>query len=383
MNILHLASFSGNIGDNAQINGLKNILRKDLAPPLTYHPLEIRSFYQSRKDAYFNSELAQSINQYDLFLIGGGGFFEMNFPQSTTGTTLDWNDAFIEQIEIPMVFYGLGCNQLSEPHPACIDSFITFLSKLRKKNNVLISVRNDGSKEAIQQYVPQNISDTIYEIPDSGFYFKPNPQFQNRNHPLLPENSLTLAICLAGDELIARYKDPSNAATSLAKELSQALEITPHLHIIFFPHIHKDISYAYHVIEQLPDKHRRNRVHTAPCFQGEKASQFLFHLYSRSQLVLSNRFHGVVVPLSLQRPTLPLCDFASRKIKSLSHKLNLHPFSLKSGLPFHGLSSILTTELENPQPQLTLQQKHIIEMRQKSAVYNEQISKLIANFQSQ
>ena len=61
MKVLQLASFSGNIGDNAHVSGLRNCLQQHLGSDLTFHDLEIRRFYKSWNEANFDSDL------------GGGG----------------------------------------------------------------------------------------------------------------------------------------------------------------------------------------------------------------------------------------------------------------------------------------------------------------------
>lgn len=73
MRILHLASFSGNIGDNVSYMGFHNLLKTlDLSPQITQ--LEMRKFYDNYKESdkrYFNQDLIDEINSYDLCICGG------------------------------------------------------------------------------------------------------------------------------------------------------------------------------------------------------------------------------------------------------------------------------------------------------------------------
>ncbi|WP_301009429.1 hypothetical protein [Helicobacter sp. UBA3407] len=77
--ILHLASFSGNIGDNISHIGFKNLLNQ-LHLDLDITRLEIRKFYNNYNlsdKRFFNQELISEINSYDGCIIGGRGLYEL------------------------------------------------------------------------------------------------------------------------------------------------------------------------------------------------------------------------------------------------------------------------------------------------------------------
>lgn len=74
MNILHIASFKGNIGDNISHIGLYNLLQK-LNIPTNTQKIEMRRFYNNytHKDKLsFDEKLIETINQFNLCIIGGG-----------------------------------------------------------------------------------------------------------------------------------------------------------------------------------------------------------------------------------------------------------------------------------------------------------------------
>ena len=78
MKILHVASFKGNIGDNASHMGFYKILKLHLID-FKVKKIEIRKFYKNYKksDALsFDDKFVESINNYDLCIIGGGGFLD-------------------------------------------------------------------------------------------------------------------------------------------------------------------------------------------------------------------------------------------------------------------------------------------------------------------
>lgn len=326
MNFLQLASFSGNIGDNAQISGLRYSLKRHFGESLTFSDLEIRQFYQSWNELRFDREFAHFSNQNDALIIGGGGFFDMNFPYSASGTTIDISNEVFDLIEVPIVFYALGCNQLRAPAPECVDKFRQFLDNVLADDKSLVSVRNDGSYDVIEQYLGPFYAERIHEIPDPGFFFQPDESFCNLYNPLLNPNFSYLGICLAGDDPHLRYGSKSGFAESMAEALRDFLNMETTTNLIFFPHIYKDIDIIHSVLEFFPDQLRRMRVQIAPCFQGNPAEQYIFSLYRKCELIISNRFHGVVVPISLGIPAVAFCDHATRKVAALMDKINLPEF---------------------------------------------------------
>ena len=91
MKILHLASFSGNIGDNASHMGLRKIL-SELLDFNQINNIEIRDFYKSTSEKYkkyFDETFVDLCNNYDLVIWGGGGYLDYWVPDSKTGSTFD------------------------------------------------------------------------------------------------------------------------------------------------------------------------------------------------------------------------------------------------------------------------------------------------------
>ena len=323
MKILQLASFSGNVGDNAHVAGLRNSLKHHLGSDLTFQNMEIRCFYKSWNEAHFDHEFAKEVNQYDALIIGGGGIFDMNFPYSVTGTTIDLPNEILDSIQVPVIFYGLGCNQLQDPAKECIVKFRAFLDKVLTENKCLVSVRNDGSLEVIEKYVGHSYSERIHEIPDPGFFFQLDDAYTGMYDSLLKKGEHYMGLCIAGDEAQSRYGDKEHFVIEMGKALQTILKGNPDLNLVFFPHIYQDIAIIYGILKHLPDPTRRLKTLMAPCFQGLHAEQHIFSLYKKCDLVVSNRFHGIVVPVTLGIPSIAFCDLATRKVNKLIEKINL------------------------------------------------------------
>ena len=110
MKIIHLASFLGNIGDNASHIGLKKVL-DSLVGDYVKEEVEIRRFYANynKSDSLrFDDDFLKYLQNFDLWLIGGGGYLDNQIKDSATGTTLDMSKSFIDKLDIPTIILSSG-----------------------------------------------------------------------------------------------------------------------------------------------------------------------------------------------------------------------------------------------------------------------------------
>jgi polysaccharide pyruvyl transferase WcaK-like protein len=170
LKVLHLASFSGNMGDNANHRGIRKIFNKYLNFNMTYDELEIREFYISWGKRFFDSSFADLVNDYDLLIIGGGNFFDLYLDKSVTGTTINMTEQILQKIKTPIVFFGVGFDPYKGITDELINRFKRFLDNLLESEKVFISLRNDGSVENIKKYIGEEYVKYICKVPDGGFY---------------------------------------------------------------------------------------------------------------------------------------------------------------------------------------------------------------------
>lgn len=130
LKVLHLASFNGNIGDNANHNGFYHLFKKNITKNVEFDQLEMRRFYFSWDDRKFDESFVKEVNQYDLLVIGGGNFFDITWPDSATGTTLDLKKSILDKIKTPIFFnaLGLGYGIDKDFNQKAVNKFDDFLS---------------------------------------------------------------------------------------------------------------------------------------------------------------------------------------------------------------------------------------------------------------
>jgi len=147
---LHLASFIGNIGDNANHNGFYNFLFQNKDFKFEIDRLEIREFYWKKR--FFDKSFVDLVNQYDLLIIGGGNYFELWVENSPTGTSIAIELELLKQIKTTILFNALGVDPGQGISKINIQKFRNFLDLLIERKD-FISIRNDGAKDTIIEYI--------------------------------------------------------------------------------------------------------------------------------------------------------------------------------------------------------------------------------------
>lgn len=342
LKVLHLASFSGNIGDNANHAGARAQFAQNLSFQLDYTELEIREFYW--KQRFFDDDFISYANQFDLLLIGGGNYFELWVENSRTGCSIDLPPELLAKIQCPVIFYGLGVDAGQGVPDACLQRFREFMDYLLAHDRFFVAVRNDGAVATLEKYLGNCYAQAVFAVPDGGFFVRPG----NHEHPELVSFPRNLVINLAGDMLDTRFKGGGDflSADGFFKEfarcIEQLLEINTDLGAVFVPHIFRDYAPVSAVIEYLPDAIRRRRIAVAPYLVGTAGGDKQFSLYQHASLVLAMRFHANVCPIGMGVPTLGLVCYP--QISHLYRELNLSEYAVDVTLD--GFSTKLSAQAQ-------------------------------------
>lgn len=306
--ILHVASFTGNIGDNASHLGLYNVLKTVLGDRLDIEQVEIRRFYKKYSLAdkmNFDLEFTQKANAKDLLILGGGGFLDYWVPNSETGTTFDMSDEILDKLIVPTLFVSVGCMPHQPVPEGNIDKFHHFLQKVGSKKNMRIAVRNDGSILEIKRLFGSEFEGIITEILDNGFFYEPSLKFSCR---LLEKPYIAINTTL--DQLTMKNRMIGNINYSQLREellslLQRIIDETDYS-LVFVSHIFKDLQAFRELLEGMNDFYIRSRVAIAPYLQGNYGCNYLMSVYNQADSVLSMRFHANVCPLSMGKRTVGL-----------------------------------------------------------------------------
>lgn len=321
MRVLQVASFNGNIGDYANHMGFRHEIKK-WVPDIEFTNLEMRYFYRSWNKRKFDESFANMANEYDLLVFGGGGFFELKWDYSATGTTIDLSTEILNRIKRPILFNCIGTSVAKGASDQAIEKFDKFLTNVIERND-FVTVRNDGSYELLNRIYKNKYSDSIMKVPDGGFFCSPTEHEQ----PLIVPGYTNICINIAGDMPEIRFPggeklNREEFILEIAEFCNQILDQNQNIRLIFVPHIASDLKVISEVMGCISDWNLRLRVSCAGCYNGEATDGLMnFDLYRQSDLVLGMRYHANVVPIGMGIPTIMLGTYAPHL--ALCHDLDI------------------------------------------------------------
>lgn len=332
MRILHVASFAGNIGDNASHIGLVEILG-EYFKDINIERLEIRKFYknyQHEDKQVFDLQFIKYANKFDMLVIGGGGFLDYWVEGSATGTTVDMAPSLVGSIEVPTLICSVGCMPHKNVPEGNIEKFRQFLDAVEENPKVRIALRNDGSIQSIRDDVGIQYLSNIPEVLDNGFFF--DTDFASPLH----ERNKYIAINVTCDQLKMKGLDVGSIDKS--QYLSSLSQLVDHVinnmgyEVIFVPHIYSDLIAISEVLEMLDDFVVRQYVSVAPCLQHDEGAKAVFSVYKNSELVIGSRFHANVCSIAMGVPAVGLA--ALSRVKYVYDQLGMTDSYVTLGYDF-------------------------------------------------
>lgn len=306
LKVLHLASFDGNIGDNANHFGFYKNLRNIKNFTFEITQLEIREFYWGI--SYFDDDFVSLVNKYDLLIIGGGNYFELWVENSPTGTSVAIELYNLAKIKTPIIFNALGVDCGQGTSVQNLKKFCKFLDAIIDRKD-FISVRNDGATKTINKFIGEKYLSHIVSCPDAGFLVEVDPP-----HKYYTGKKI-LAVNIVCDMPEVRFSgmggnlNYSQFKNEFSSVISSFLKHYNSFEVVFVPHIFSDLKVIYEIIELIPDSIRRRKISVAPLMHGTDSFKHVMSIYNEANLTLANRFHANICSLGLGTPTIGLGNY--------------------------------------------------------------------------
>lgn len=312
LKVLHLASFNGNIGDDANHQGFYKYLNKNKEFSFNIEELEIREFYWKNK--LFDNSFVELVNKYDLLIIGGGNFFELWVENSPTGTSISIELKLLKKINTPIIFNSVSVDPGQGASKNNINKFKNFINLLVQRDD-FISIRNDGSKKSVIEHLGKKYLKYFNHTVDAGFFsdsYKPTKYYKEKRY---------IAINIAYDMQDIRFKHITyiKFLDTFKKFINKFLKKNSSYEIVFVPHIFRDITFITDLLNILDDKTRRTKISVAPLLHGKNSFKEVMSVYKGAEFVLANRFHANVCSIGLNKKTIGLINY--RQIKDLYKEL--------------------------------------------------------------
>jgi polysaccharide pyruvyl transferase WcaK-like protein len=310
INILHLASHTGNIGDNASHIGLKKILSKTLKKKYNITQLEIRksyNIYSGNDKLVYDEKFAKKVNRYDLLIIGGGNYLDYSITGSCTGTTLNIKPEILKKIKVPIMIVSMGCYPPRDIPKGNIEKFKNFLNSVIDSEKITLALRNDGSKEFIKRHVGSRFNNKIPEILDNGFFYENNLCNYNLiKKKYIVMNTSNDKFKMKNNEII-RNIDLNLYNENYLKIINYVLS-NSNYDIVFVPHLYTNISAINRIINKIDDYNMRTRISIAPYLHGYEGTDKLFSIYKKSELALCIRLHSNICSLAMNKLNIGLAS---------------------------------------------------------------------------
>ncbi|MFK7856953.1 MAG: polysaccharide pyruvyl transferase family protein [Granulosicoccus sp.] len=318
LRVLHVASFHGNIGDNANHLGFRPWFQNQLGHLVEWTSLEIREFYWNERQ--WDDSFIATANAHDVVIIGGGNYFELWVENSPTGTSVAITPETFAKINVPVFFNALGVDPGQGVPDVSLARFKGFLNTLLADQRFLVSVRNDGAHGNLRHYVGEEYAGRVHRVPDGGFFVPPQVAASKQ------ADAYRLGINIASDMPEFRFRGFASDdgiqgfVREFASVIEKLLQTCPDTEIVLFPHIFRDLEIISLLINHLPDRLRRTQLSVASYGSGDRAALETLAIYASCDLVLAMRFHANVCPIGMGIQTLGLDCYP--QIANLYKELN-------------------------------------------------------------
>lgn len=306
--VLHIGSHFGNIGDNASHSVVQDAITQRVQA--RFDNLEIRRFYRNAGELEFDAALVRCANTYDLVLFGGGNFLEPVHAYSSTATTLDLSPERMDELKVPFVCNAVSFDPAKLEHGELLERFSVWAEAASANPNVMVNLRDDGSKDDFERLVGPLSRFGFGLVPDPGLFYTPPHvfPFTSRNY---------LAVNLAGDLEEVRYPRTGDKDALFAALRGVIRHLPDDMGLVLVPHVAQDVTIIGEFLKDCTHWASRRRILVAPLLQGYDDFWKTWSLYQKASGIIANRFHSLVCNIQHGRPMTVLANYP-KMAKTLS-----------------------------------------------------------------
>ena len=330
LKLIHLANFnSTNIGNGALITGLENVVSEDFSREIEWIREAWDDYTFGFKD--FDEKFVDLVNRSDGLVINGAVAIHGRQYLKRTGMRFELTQDLIDKVKKPIIFYGISYRHFYGQvfyHAETLKNTISFLVK---SSNVLMGVRNDGTKKWLEQTLKldKSIIDHIHDVPDTGVFTSAKPGY----YPEILGDRPVIIFSPNDEDRIFRYgndnvehfwrtgyflqEKPKVKAEGqswiknrklLIDQISDALTrilIETGGQLLLVPHYLDD----YRFIADLVDRLEPQIAHQCSISTGLmriQGTEYFYGRYQRADLAISMRIHSMSPCIGLGVPMIPL-----------------------------------------------------------------------------
>ena len=328
MRILHVASFTGNMGDLLSHRGLYNWLSTSIGK-FQATQLEIRETYRNWDGKItwsWDKHFIHIANESDIVIIGGGNYLEPWVDESSTGTTINLDSQSLKQIKTPIFIIGVGMDfeqgvtiKSTEKLKKFLINFLSY-----EKNKLLL--REDGSFNQLEALgLPNDIYQRIGYIPDPAFGNITKVDAKDK------QNNSDIIIQLASDINHARTFEQKFRITYESFMMALMKKVYTYNgfnNLTLIPHTFDDLEMIYSLIKTSPQNIVRSNIELVGLTFKNESEKKMLEYYKKSKFAFVTRFHSVISAILMSTPFIHINTH--KRIENLLKELGLSELSLRT-----------------------------------------------------
>jgi len=274
---------NGNAGDTLLFPAIRALLQKYLAP-IEFTLVNVHDVV--------TQELIDLINNHDGIIIGGGGLF---LKDTNSNQISGWQWAcpldLLEKIRVPIVVFAVGYNRFRGQDD--FDDLFKYNIELLVNKSAFFSLRNNGSIEAIKQYIDPSLHNKIFLQPCpttllSKFYPYEIPKNKYRN---------ILALNIPFDRSNLRYCNQEESIFKNLAEIIKRIE-SEGWQVILYNNLNCDAEAAIWL-------RKYGKLPLQLNLQNMPPSKVIYW-YNQASAVIGGRGHAQMIPFGLNIPIFSL-----------------------------------------------------------------------------
>lgn len=321
INLIHLANFnSTNIGNGALISGLESTIEEDFSQPVNWQREAWDDYTFRILD--FDQSFVDKVNQSDGLIVGGAVTFNGRDYNNRTGTRFELPLEMWSELTKPVVFYGLSYRHWQGQTYHHTDKLKATIEKMLSSKNMLLTVRNDGTKQWLREITGID-SDDILEIPDSAVFV----QAEEGEYPEIADDARNIMISFNDEDAHLRYNEQlsvkgeidrsrDHVLDSMVTAIERLADKYP-VNLILCPHYFDDFRMMSTFIERIRPRLAHQKMVSTGLVRVPYTKLF-YGRYKKADLAISMRVHSMSPCIGLGTPMVPfttqsrMTDFLER-----------------------------------------------------------------------
>jgi len=299
LKLLHLGNInSTNVGNGALVHGIENTIREDFQIPVEF----IREPWDDYTFGFktFDSHFIQAVNNSDGLIVNGAVTFNGRDYNNITGSRFELSPKYFKNIKKPVIFYGLSYRHWRGQKYHHLDKLSLFIGEVIKNENMLLAVRNDGTKGWLQKVLGIDVSQ-IREVPDPAMFLSAE---KRNDYPEISSNKKNIILSFNDEDSIFRYESDERSSVienyvNFIEKLSSEFECN----FVLCPHYFDDYKMISDVISCVKPQIAHQSMISTGLARVDSTSYF-YGRYLNADLAVSMRVHSMSPCIGLGVPMI-------------------------------------------------------------------------------